>query len=428
MLGLSIFSDCIDSVFLGRVCDTCDGALVQSILAAIIRILAGGVGIFAIIGVLVFGISFLTAGNDVEKARRSRASLINTGIGILIYIVAFSLTEFLFPGGVINHPIASTDETGSCPEVSYTETKITYPESSSSSGKTPTSSSPSGKIGDDTSPKQETPEQPQIKPNCNKKYTLNSSSLKINVCKVSNMYLSYVWVKNANQQFNKQYAKGYPEKGDDTLRRANLGKKIAIAFNISEPVHRGEWYGHWPDKNKLYNHTEPSPIIVANGKTLIRPGEGKNNKSHFMAWINSANQLEYSYQLSKYNTPEKKQGLFDRIQQSGTRNTMIARAVFYINGQKTSMKKWSIGNTANKGRDGGVTLCQLDANNFIVITFIGSTTYGRFQDMISKYKCKTAVSGDGGGSTATYLKKKNSEIIKLESTSRAPAMFYFTEL
>lgn len=126
-IGLSFFADCINSIFFGEVCDNCDGAAIYSLLAASIRVLTIGVGILAVIGIMIVGVSYLKAAGDPAKHNKARSRLINIGIGIMVYIVLFGLAEFLLPGGVINHPISSDEET-SCPEITYTDTKIKRPE------------------------------------------------------------------------------------------------------------------------------------------------------------------------------------------------------------------------------------------------------------------------------------------------------------
>ena len=414
--GLKIFSDCINSIFFGQVCDTCDGAAIYSLLAAIIRTLTIGVGILAVIGILLTGIGYLKSSGDPTKKNKARSRLINVGIGIIIYIVLFGIAEFFIPGGVVSHPISSTEETASCPEITYTDTTIKRPDSPGSS---------SGTSSDSTAP--DVPILPQIQPKCSVRYKAESESLKINVCRKDEMYLSYVWVKNANQQLRKQYASGL-ESGTTTLKRAKLGSKIALAFNISEPIHEGYWYSNWHKKNKLYENAEPSPIIIKNGSLIIGPGEGNLSGSHFMSWINSSNQLEYSKRLSTY-TKEERLQLYEDIINSGTQNTMLSRAVFIADGKKMPIGEWSLyGGNGGAERDGGVTICQLDTNNYIVITFYGKTSYAKFQEKISNLGCKTAISGDGGGSTETYLRQASGKVITLASTTRGPALFYFTEL
>lgn len=120
----SLFAGCIKTFFFGEVCDTCDGKAIYSLLAAIIRTLAIGVGILAVIGIIVTGILYLKSSGNAVKKLRARSRLINVGIGIIIYIILFGIAEFLIPGGVVSHPLTSTDETARCPEVTHTDTTL----------------------------------------------------------------------------------------------------------------------------------------------------------------------------------------------------------------------------------------------------------------------------------------------------------------
>lgn len=125
----SLFADCINTIFFGEVCDICDGVAIYSLLAAIIRTLTIGVGILAVIGIMVTGISYLKSSGDAAKKLKARSRLINVGIGIIIYIILFGIAEFLIPGGVVSHPLASTDETARCPKVTHTDTTLRRTES-----------------------------------------------------------------------------------------------------------------------------------------------------------------------------------------------------------------------------------------------------------------------------------------------------------
>lgn len=707
--SLSIFSDCLNSIFFGQVCDTCDGAAIYSLLAAIIRTFTIGVGILAVIGIMITGIQYLKSSGNPEKKNKARSRLINVGIGIIIYIALFGIAEFFVPGGVIAHPIASTDETASCPEITYTDTTIRRPENPGS----PEGSSPgSGYYTDAPSPyagmkpeyttevkKKDAPDEynyieiknatpyvympkahngfaevlnnikngtegnniliianagtfdmkkgtptgvtiqdgkvfsnksvsystlvidedgsigftsgnvdadkmtrgevaytdgltgqtisgkkivsavshftpllvngesaknkyysgnpgdhynlkaqrqiicikadktnaiitgkndgrgggpggwkdddmikiakeenchfafnldgggsistawrntindsftsydtstrlipsyivytdnnlppgkttndytfiggeiaalPPIKPKCTIRYKEETDSLKINICAIKDgIWASYVWVKDANLQLNKQYP-AIDEKSETTLERARLGNKIAIGFNISEPVHSKAnnreylYYNQFPGYNKRYENAEPTPFIIKNGQTIITPDEGHTNKDarkHFIAWIDGQGNLQHSKRLETYYDynvgVSSFSDLYNQIKNSGARNTMYARAVFISDGKKTDPGQFFLDGTPQQKRDRGVTLCQLDTNNFIILTYTESTTYSNFQNKILKYGCKTAVSGDGGSSTATIIRNKKGEIITLDATDRGPALFYFTEL
>ena len=77
-------------------------------------------------------------------------------------------------------------------------------------------------------------------------------------------------------------------------------------------------------------------------------------------------------------------------------------------------------------------LCQIDRNNFIIITNITSRSAGfNFKDLsdyMVKLNCRTGYNLDGGGSINFYYKKNSSNLSNIVTTSRAIAdILYFVE-
>ncbi|MBR5389234.1 hypothetical protein IK146_01600 [Candidatus Saccharibacteria bacterium] len=105
---------CIDTGLFGKVCDYCDGGAIYKILAEGIEILTILIGAFAVISIIIVGVSYITsAGNPAlqTKAKRRFAEII---IGIMCYSVFFAFAEFLIPGGIINSTLDTM--TSSCPK------------------------------------------------------------------------------------------------------------------------------------------------------------------------------------------------------------------------------------------------------------------------------------------------------------------------
>ena len=77
-------------------------------------------------------------------------------------------------------------------------------------------------------------------------------------------------------------------------------------------------------------------------------------------------------------------------------------------------------------------LCQIDANNYILVTSDSGRTKNTviFAQMMEKLGCKTAINIDGGGSTTLLYKPKGTNTVsKLKGTTRSrPVVMYFTEL
>lgn len=70
------------------------------ILKIILNILSIGIGIVAVIGITVAGIQYLTAGDKEEQARTSKRRISEIIIGIIVYILIFTILQWLLPGSL----------------------------------------------------------------------------------------------------------------------------------------------------------------------------------------------------------------------------------------------------------------------------------------------------------------------------------------
>ena len=68
---------------------------VVNLVADILSIL---VGIAGVIGIVVVGIQYLTAGGNEEQTRKAKRRLFEIIIGIAVYAVAYALLKWLLPG------------------------------------------------------------------------------------------------------------------------------------------------------------------------------------------------------------------------------------------------------------------------------------------------------------------------------------------
>lgn len=83
----------------------CEGggdAGVWHILLTIVDILSIGIGITALIGILIFGIQYLTDGGDVAKTTKAKRRMFEIVIGLVGWVLIFSICEWLMPGGRFN--------------------------------------------------------------------------------------------------------------------------------------------------------------------------------------------------------------------------------------------------------------------------------------------------------------------------------------
>ncbi len=83
-------------------CEEGGSGTIFHILRLVLEIMGIGVGIFAVIGISVAGIQYLTAGDSTEKATKAKRRIYETVIGIACFVVLWSASEWLLPGGLFN--------------------------------------------------------------------------------------------------------------------------------------------------------------------------------------------------------------------------------------------------------------------------------------------------------------------------------------
>lgn len=69
-------------------------------LVIVINVLTGGIGIFAVGGVIYGGILYASAGNSPEQTKKAITAIRNVIIGIAAYALAYTFLNFLIPGGL----------------------------------------------------------------------------------------------------------------------------------------------------------------------------------------------------------------------------------------------------------------------------------------------------------------------------------------
>lgn len=73
---------------------------IEDVLYAIIRFLSIGVGIVIIGSIILAGIQYSTSEGNPETTQASKNRIQSAVVGLLIYIFAFAIVQFLVPGGV----------------------------------------------------------------------------------------------------------------------------------------------------------------------------------------------------------------------------------------------------------------------------------------------------------------------------------------
>ena len=75
-----------------------NGGGIICVVRLVANILTVVIGIAGVIGVVVVGIQYLTAGGNEEQTRKAKRRLFEIIIGIAVYALAFSLLNWLLPG------------------------------------------------------------------------------------------------------------------------------------------------------------------------------------------------------------------------------------------------------------------------------------------------------------------------------------------
>lgn len=139
--------DCADtsktSFNWGASCATTD-----SLIATILQLLAGLVGVAVVIGIAWGGLLYTASNGDSSKAQQGITVIVNSIIGLFVFIFLFAITNYIVPGGVFGRATGAPAATPPRPAPSPA------PESRSP---TPTPSSPGNDGSDTPSNPQQTP-------------------------------------------------------------------------------------------------------------------------------------------------------------------------------------------------------------------------------------------------------------------------------
>ena len=133
----------VETTFFGEVQDDGSGCGVYMILNSVIDIMTYGVGALAIIGTVIAGIIYLTAGDNEARATKAKTRLFEIVIGLAIYATIWGILNFLLPGGDFNTsiecPVAAPGSSSGPSDTSGTTGGTsTKPAKSSSTGTTKT--------------------------------------------------------------------------------------------------------------------------------------------------------------------------------------------------------------------------------------------------------------------------------------------------
>lgn len=101
-------STVVETTFFGNLKDDGQGCGVFSILNLVVDILSIGIGIVGVIGIIVVGIQYLTAGGNEQQTAKARRRMFEIVLGIVAYVVLYTFIQWLLPGGKLNTTTCQT--------------------------------------------------------------------------------------------------------------------------------------------------------------------------------------------------------------------------------------------------------------------------------------------------------------------------------
>lgn len=80
-------------------CDEGNGESVINLLFLVVDIMTIGIGILGVVGILIVGIQYLTAGGNEEKTRKAKRRMFEIVLGLVVYALIYIGVRWLLPGG-----------------------------------------------------------------------------------------------------------------------------------------------------------------------------------------------------------------------------------------------------------------------------------------------------------------------------------------
>ena len=70
---------------------------VECILKLVVDIMSIGIGILGVIGIVIVGLQYLTAGGNEEKTRKAKQRMFEIIIGLVAYVAIYAILRWLLP-------------------------------------------------------------------------------------------------------------------------------------------------------------------------------------------------------------------------------------------------------------------------------------------------------------------------------------------
>lgn len=95
--SVSTYDGVVSTIFFGTIQDDGEGCGVYTVLDLVMTILTIGIGVTALIGITISGITYLTAKDNVEKTTKAKRRIFEIVIGLVAYAAIWGILTFLLP-------------------------------------------------------------------------------------------------------------------------------------------------------------------------------------------------------------------------------------------------------------------------------------------------------------------------------------------
>lgn len=78
------------------------GTAIWNLLLMVLNIMTAGVGVAAVIGVIIAAIQYSSAEEKADQVHSAKMRIWNIILGLVLYLVMYAFLQFLIPGGVFS--------------------------------------------------------------------------------------------------------------------------------------------------------------------------------------------------------------------------------------------------------------------------------------------------------------------------------------
>ena len=98
-------SDVVETTFFGNIDDDGSGCGIYTVINLIVDIMSIGIGILGVIGIMITGIQYLTAGGNETQTQKAKRRFGEIVIGLIAFVALYTATQWLLPGAKLNNTL-----------------------------------------------------------------------------------------------------------------------------------------------------------------------------------------------------------------------------------------------------------------------------------------------------------------------------------